>query len=85
VVTLVARNASEAMVLPMVGSTFKESLESGSRFYVGAFGSNLASAAMKMFSHFINFKNKFYKFCTLSAICKNNTAINCITVQHNKG
>jgi hypothetical protein len=28
---------------------------------------------------------KFYKFCTFNAICKDNIAINCITVQHKKG
>jgi hypothetical protein len=31
------------------------SLESGGRFCVGAFGSNLASVAVKMFSHLIYF------------------------------
>jgi hypothetical protein len=48
------------------------SLESGGRFCVGAFGRNLASVAVKMFSHFIYFTNKFYKVCTFSAICKDN-------------
>jgi hypothetical protein len=31
------------------------------------------------------FIKKFYKFCTFSAIFKDNAAINCITVQHKKG
>jgi hypothetical protein len=35
--------------------TFGGSLESGSRFCVGAIGRNLASVAVKMFSRFVNF------------------------------
>jgi hypothetical protein len=54
-----------------------------SQFCVSAFGRNLPSVAVKMFSHLIYFFfKKFYKFCTFSAICKDNAAINCITVQH---
>jgi hypothetical protein len=64
----------------MVGSG--RSLESGGQFCVGAFGRNLASVVMKMFSHLIYFAKKFYKFCTFGAICKDNAAINCITVKH---
>jgi hypothetical protein len=79
---LVARNADEAMLAPLVGSS--GSLESDGRFCVGAFGRNLASAVVKMFSHLIYFKKK-YKFCTLNAICKDNSAINCDTVQHKRG
>jgi hypothetical protein len=74
--TLVARNANEAMVAPMVGSAFGGSLESSGRFCVGAFGRNLASVAVKMFSHLIYFMKKFYKFCTFNTICKDNAAIN---------
>jgi hypothetical protein len=38
---------------------------------------------VKMFSHFILFIKKCYKFCTSNAICKEAAAINCITtVQH---
>jgi hypothetical protein len=47
--TLVARNANDAMVAPMVGSGGVCSLESGGRFCVGAFGRNLASVTVKMF------------------------------------
>jgi hypothetical protein len=65
-------------------SAFGGSLESGGRFCVGAFGRNLASVAVKIFSHLIYFIRKFYKFCTFSAICKDNAAINCITVEHKK-
>jgi hypothetical protein len=37
---------------------FGESLESGGQFCFGAFGSNLASVAVEMFSHLIyNFKD----------------------------
>jgi hypothetical protein len=46
--TLVARNTNEAMV----GSG--GSLESGGLFCVGTFGKNLASVAVKMFSHLVN-------------------------------
>jgi hypothetical protein len=41
-------------------------LESGSRFCVCAFGRNLASAAVKMFSRLIYFIKTFYKFFLLS-------------------
>jgi hypothetical protein len=51
VAALVARNANEAMVEPAVESAFRGILESGSRFCVGAFGRNLASATVKMCSH----------------------------------
>jgi hypothetical protein len=65
-------------------SAFGGSLDSGCRFCVGAFGRNLASVVVKMFSHWIYFIKKFYKFCSLNAICKDNAAINCITFQHKK-
>jgi hypothetical protein len=40
---------------------------------------------MKMFSHTkFNVKKKLCKFCTFSAICKGNAAVNRITVQHEK-
>jgi hypothetical protein len=68
-----------------VESAFGGILESGGRFCVCAFGRNLVSAAMKMFSHEIYFMKKFCKFGTFNAICKGNAAINCITVQHKKG
>jgi hypothetical protein len=53
-------------------------LKSGGRLCAGAFGTNLASVVVKMFSHVIYFTKKFYKFCTFNAICKDNAAINCI-------
>jgi len=61
VATMEARNANEAIVAPMVEcggiGVWRESgaLESGGRFCVGAFDSNLASDAVKMFSHLIYF------------------------------
>jgi tRNA G26 N,N-dimethylase Trm1 len=58
-------------------------LESGGRFFVGAIGRNLASVAVKMFSHLIYLRKTFYKR-TFNAICKDNAAINCITVQHTR-
>jgi hypothetical protein len=42
-----------------------------------AFGRNLASVALKMFSYLIFLIKTFYKFCTFSAISKDNAAINC--------
>jgi hypothetical protein len=59
--TLVARNANEAVVAHMVESAFGGSLESG-RFCVCAFGRNLASIAVKTFSHLNYFIKTFYKF-----------------------
>jgi hypothetical protein len=49
VATLVAINANEAMVVPMVESEFGGSMESGCRFCFGAFVSNLASVTVKIF------------------------------------
>jgi hypothetical protein len=68
-----------------VVSAFDGSLESGGRFCVGAFGRNLDPVAVKMFSHLIYLKDKFYIFCTFNAICKYNAVLNCIDVQHKKG
>jgi hypothetical protein len=67
--------------LPLAGVGI---LESGGRFSVGAFGRNLASVAVKMFSHIIYSRKKFYKFFTFNSICKDNAAINCIIFQHKK-
>jgi hypothetical protein len=61
------------------------SLESGGCFCIGAFGRNLASVAVKVFSHLIYFIKTFYKSCTFNVICKDNAAINCISVRHKKG
>jgi hypothetical protein len=59
-------------------------LEPGSQFSVGVCGRNLAAATVKMFSHLIYFIKKCYKLFTFIVICKDNAAINCITVQHKK-
>jgi hypothetical protein len=67
-----------------VESTFGGILESGGRFCVGAFGRNLASVAVKIFSHSIYFMKTFDTFCTFSEICKDNAAMNCFTVQRNE-
>jgi hypothetical protein len=64
---------------------FGGSLESGDRFCVGVFGRNLVSVAVKMFSHLIFSSKKFDGFCTFNAICKDNSAINCVIVQHKGG
>jgi hypothetical protein len=59
--------------------------KTGGQLCFGASGRNLATVAVKKFSHLIYLKKKFYKCCTFSAICKDNDAINCITVQNKKG
>jgi hypothetical protein len=59
-------------------------MESAGQLYVGAFGSNRTSVAVKLFSYLIQFLEKLYKFCTCSAICKDSGAIYCVTVQHKK-
>jgi hypothetical protein len=64
------------MVAPVVKSV--------GRFCVGAFGRTLASVAVKMILNLIYFTKKFYK-CTFNAICKENAAKKCITVQDKKG
>jgi hypothetical protein len=51
VASLVARKAYEATVAPAVGSN--GSLDSGGQVCVAAFGRNLASVAVKMFSRLI--------------------------------
>jgi hypothetical protein len=81
VATLVARNSNEAMVGSGVVCVC---LESDRRFCEGAFGMNLVSVAVNMFSHLIYFIKIFYTFCTSNAICKDNVAINCSAVQHKK-
>jgi hypothetical protein len=49
--------------------------------FVSPFGRNLASVAMNMFSHLMQFIKRF-KFSTFNVICKDNTAMNCFTVEH---
>jgi hypothetical protein len=74
--TLVAWNANDMMG----SSTVCVWQESGSWFGVGVFGRYLASSPLLIY-----LINKFYKFCTVNAIFKDNTAINYIIVQHKKG
>jgi hypothetical protein len=57
VATLVARNTNDDY-----GGAYGGSLESDGRFCVGAFGRNLASVVVKMFSQLIYFIQTFYKF-----------------------
>jgi hypothetical protein len=65
----------------LANTTFDGNLESGGRFCNDAFCRNLASVAVKMFPHLIYLKNILYR-CTSNAICEDNAAINCITVQY---
>jgi hypothetical protein len=64
---------------------FGWSLESGGLFYGGAFGRNLASVVVKIFSYLIQLAKKCYKICVFNAICRGNAAVTCITAQHKKG
>jgi hypothetical protein len=84
---LVARNSNEAMVALIVGSgrvcVWQES-ESGVRRSVLCWCRDLASVAVKMFSHLIYYMKTFCKSSTFNAICKYNAAINCIIVQYKK-
>jgi hypothetical protein len=59
----------------MTVSVFGVSLESGGRFFVDGFGSNLALITLKICSHFTDFINKLYKVCTSRAICEYCAAI----------
>jgi hypothetical protein len=80
----VERNAKR-LWWSLAESAFGGSLESGGRCSVCAFGRNLASVFVNMFSHSIYFIKKISnKFCTFIAVCKDNAAINCIAVQHEK-
>jgi hypothetical protein len=63
-------------------SVFGGSLKSGGQFCVGAFGRNLVSAAINLSSRFIYFIRNCTNFYTFNAICKDNTALNCITFQY---
>jgi hypothetical protein len=53
--------------------------ESGGRFCVGAFGRNLASVAVKMFSNLIC--TGMLQILYFQSIFKDNAAPNCITLQ----
>jgi hypothetical protein len=59
------------------------SLESGGRFCVGAFGRNLSSVAVKMFSHLIYLRRDVINSVRSMRFAKT-AAVNCITVQHKK-
>jgi hypothetical protein len=85
-VTLVARNANDAMVAPMVGSAgVCVWLDSGpdGRLNDIAFGRNLASVAVKMLPHLIYLIKELCTFLRSTRFA-NNAAINYITVQHKK-
>jgi hypothetical protein len=75
VATLVAKNANQA--LGGGGGVWRRG-ESGGGFCVGACGT------VNMFSLLMLFIKKFYKCFTFNTICKDNGAINCITVQIKK-
>jgi hypothetical protein len=61
-----------------------QSLQLVGRFCDVAFGRKLASVAVKMFSHLIQFENEFYKFCSFNAIFKDNAATKYINDRHKK-
>jgi hypothetical protein len=60
------------------------SLDSGSRLLVVAFGRNVASVAVTMFSRSVYLTKGVYELCTCNAICKDSAAISFITVQLKK-
>jgi hypothetical protein len=65
VTTQVARNANEAIVAPMVGlaeSAFGGRLESGGQSCDGAFGGNLASLTVKMFTFNLFHKEMLFMY-----------------------
>jgi hypothetical protein len=79
------RNADETTLAPVVGFggvCFWR--ECGVSRSVLCWLRNLASVAMKMFSHWVRFVKKFCGFGTFTAICKDNAAINCVLLQHRK-
>jgi hypothetical protein len=78
VASLVASNVNEVIVAHVAAPAC--GLESGGRLYFGASGRNLASVALKMFSHLIYFIKKCCTYCALHAIYKDNAGINYITV-----
>jgi hypothetical protein len=86
-VTLVGRNADEAMVMPMVRSggicVWRESGVRGSVLCWCVWDESGFSRREDVFK-FNLVEKEFYKLCTLNAILKDNAAINCITVQHKK-
>jgi hypothetical protein len=77
---MVARYADESIVAPTVGSDGVWRQAVG--FCWVRIWRDMASVAVKMFSHLICFVNKFDKCCTFSAIFKGNAAVNCVTAQH---
>lgn len=85
--TNVTRNVNKAMghlLRDLAGFSvgWSLSLESGGRLYDCAFGRNMASVSVKMFSYLVYFIKKFYEFVVFNNICKVNVVINYITVQH---
>jgi hypothetical protein len=83
--TVVSVNENEAVVAPIVGSggvcVWRESGVKRSVLCCCVWQESGFNGREDV-SHFIYFFKKFYKFCTFNAVCKNNSAINCITVQH---
>jgi hypothetical protein len=70
------KNTNMAVVALMVGSDEGWSVKLGGRFCFSAFGRNLASVTVKLFSHLIYVIMKFYIYYTYRAICKDNPAKN---------
>jgi hypothetical protein len=85
--TLAARNANEALVARMVGSggvcVWRESGVRRSVLCWCVWQESGFSRREDVSTINLLYK-EIYKLCTFSAVCKNNAAINCITVQHEK-
>jgi hypothetical protein len=84
VATLVARNSNEVIGGAYFGVWKSLILAGVWSQAVGYMLVRLASVNVKIFSYAIRFTKKFYKFCTFNAMCKENVAINCVTVQRKK-
>jgi hypothetical protein len=69
------------MVAPMVGSG--GSLESDGRFCIRAFSGTWLQP-LRRFSTFYLFYKEILEILYFNVICKDNSAVNCITVQHKK-
>jgi hypothetical protein len=84
---LVARNANETIVAPVVGSGGVCVWECGVRRSVlcwCVWQESGLSRREDVFT-FNLVKGRFYKFCTFNATSKDNAAIHCITFQYKKG
>jgi hypothetical protein len=77
---LVAGNVNETVVVPVVGSAFVGSVESGGRFCVCAFWQEFGFSRHE---DFLNFLQRDFINVLSVRFANINAVINCIGVQHN--